>query len=199
MKKIVLLSVSIMVLGLLSGCVSTTKLPAGTDILENFEDTHFFIAVGNSWGDGDNSTAALTSDKHATSGSKSLECQFALQENKKGGAFYGEGFEPFNWTGYSNLIVDIFNATGTDLELAIAVCSGTAWEWQESINFPLPSGQNKDITINLKEGNFKSSLTGWENNGILLYMEDVKRLVFKILGPPGVEGSVFIDYIRLAQ
>jgi hypothetical protein len=63
----------------------------------------------------------------------------------------------------------------------------------------LHPGQNKDITVDLKAGNFKSSLTAWENNGVLLYMEDVKRLVYKILGPPGVEGSVFIDYIRLTQ
>jgi hypothetical protein len=93
----------------------------------------------------------------------------------------------------------MYNATDTELELAGAICSGSTWEWQESINFPLPAGLNKDITIDLKAGFWKSSLTSWENNGILLYMEDVKRLVFKILGPPGVEGSVFIDFIRLAE
>jgi hypothetical protein len=199
MKKLVLLSASLIALGLLFGCVSTTRLPEGTDILEDFEETHFFIAVGDSWSDGDNSIVALTSDQHATSGSKSLECQFALQENKKGGAFYGEGFEPYDWTGYSSLIVDIFNATDVDLEVAMAICSGPTWEWQETPNSPLPPGLNKDITFDLKAGTYKSSLTGWENNGVLLYMEDVKRLVFKILGPPGLEGSVFIDYIRLAQ
>jgi hypothetical protein len=43
MKKLVLISAGFLALGLLSACVSTNRLPAETEILEDFEETHILL------------------------------------------------------------------------------------------------------------------------------------------------------------
>lgn len=182
-------------LALISGCVSGPA-PVG-ELFEGFEETHYWIAVGNSWKDGDNSLAASTSDKNATQGKKSLECTFKFQSNNKGAAFYGEGFEKYDWAEAIKLHVDAVNPTGTELTIAFAVCTGDDWYWIESDAFPLPAGKNKDIIFDLTSQAYKHAATGWELTGRLNHMDDVKRLIFKINGPEGLEGSVYIDNIRL--
>ncbi|MBN2444728.1 MAG: hypothetical protein JXJ04_25455 [Spirochaetales bacterium] len=90
----------------------------------------------------------------------------------------------------------MFNATDDELTFAFAVCTGSTWFWIESESFPLPSGMNKDFIFDVTSKTYKSSLTNWENSTALVDTDDVKRLIFKINGPAGLEGSVFLDNIR---
>jgi hypothetical protein len=86
MKKIIVSVTVLCALLVISGCVSSsgTKEMAveqeGTAIFENFEGDHYWMAVGNSWNDGDGSRTVKTSKQNATSGEKSLECKFKFKD-----------------------------------------------------------------------------------------------------------------------
>jgi hypothetical protein len=85
------------------------------------------------------------------------------------------------------------------LEFACAICTGTDWLWINSDVYPLKPGLNKDFTFDLTAKTYKSAVTDWENTGTLMDMDDVKRVVFRISGPVGFEGTAYIDNIRLVE
>jgi uncharacterized protein (TIGR03067 family) len=122
---------------------------------------------------------------------------YLLQSNHKGAAFFKESFAMNDWTKYSGLYVDVFNPENIELTISIDICTGDAWFWQESVEYPLQPGLNKDFVIDLLASTFRSETTGWEYIGELQNMNDVKRVVLRVNGPTGLESSVFVDAIRL--
>ncbi len=200
MRKFVLSLLAITFIALMAGCAGgPAPLQPGQTRFEDFEGDHYWLAVGTSWKDGDNSLQAKTVEKNATSGKKALECTFKFQPNNKGAAFYVDGFENPDWSTATELIADVTNPTDEELTIGFAVCTGSDWNWMELAPQPLKPGLNKDIVMNLTAQTYASGLTSWQFTGALQKMQDVKRFVVKINGPVDLESSVFIDNIRLAE
>lgn len=165
---------------------------------ESFEQDLYWFAVGNSWGDGDSSLDALKVNKFATQGKYSFKGEYAMN-GRNGAAYYVQDFADKDWTMYKGLGVDIASDAKEDISVALALCTGDAWDWQESPSKVVSPGKNPNIRFNFHDNTLKSQHTDWKHSASLADANDIKRVVLKFFGKAGINGNVYIDNIRLIK
>lgn len=172
---------------------------ASASMLESFEGAPAWMAVGKNWGDGDTSKSVAPSDAWASEGAKSLELAFNAMMKDKGATCFTEMPDITDFSPYEGILFDVNNPTGQGMQVAVAITTGEGWAWFESGVFELPAGESRDLRVDLYAGNLKTAATNWEFKTDLLDSDDVRRVAFKFFGPEGLEGSLFIDNIRLVK
>ncbi len=172
---------------------------SGIVLLEGFEGAASWMAVGKNWGDGDTSKAVAQSAAWASEGSKSLELSFNPMVKDKGATCFTEMMDITDFSPYEAILLDVNNPASSPMQVAVAVTTGEGWAWFESNVIDLPSGESKDLRVDLYTGSLKTASTNWEFKTDLLDSDDVRRVALKFFGPEGLSGSVFVDNIRLVK
>jgi hypothetical protein len=133
---------------------------------------------------------ALTGE-HATQGSRALELRFDLSAAPKA-IFYLESPQALN---SRYLELDLYNS-GVATAAAIALSTGEAWLWHESL--PVPLGQAaQTISFDLSASDYLTAASGWQPVSPLAAPRETQRIA--IILYPSAKGSVFIDNLRLSE
>jgi len=174
--------------GLLAVCQNLKA----TELVDGFEEDMRWEV--KEWGDG----ARLSlSQEHVTQGKKALEVQLdpANKKPDNKGLFLRRGFSgrPEN---LQAIEVDLFNALGKPIELALAV---EADEYYETPKIKLQAGLNRNVRLDLMKNHFKAASSNWE------YKTGIKKgaalgNVFLIFYNGDIrEGKLWIDNIRVKE
>jgi hypothetical protein len=99
-----------------------------------------------------------------------------------------------DWNVKRAIAIDLYNPGGPT-SITVAVSTSSNWIWHESISQPLHTGWNT-IVFHLDESTWKSAATGWQNNGPITNLSQVKRVSIGVFGY-GSSGSLYVDNIRL--
>lgn len=168
------------------------------ELIEGFNGTNSWKAVGNSWGDGDCSTNVELSSEWFSEGTESLKGSFGKTGETGGAAtFYTEAINVPDVSPYECLYFDVCNPLEVPVQVSFAITTGGAWEWYESNVFDILPGETKDLCVEFYTGTLKSALSGWQFTSNLGDSDDVRRLAIKFQLPGNTEGFVYIDNIRL--
>ena len=171
------------------------------DRFESFEKgAGSWTAVKTNWGDGDKSTAVALSDEWASDGSKSLKCSFesTVGKSKESATFYSEKLGLTDISPYDAISVDVYNPTSATIQVALALTTGSGWDWFESTAFDVPAGAKQTVRVELYEGTLKSAGSKWQFGADLEGADDLRRLAVKFFVPEGVkETAAYVDNIQL--
>ena len=201
-QKLLIPIMSVLVL-VVSGCriagpgtelVSTepASLPESLELLDDFE------GIASSWQAGmppdysDSSALWVQlSTEHAVRGSQALELVFDQNEFPRA-IFYLE--RPLDLSGGGYLEFNLYNP-GTAESVALALSTGTSWEWFESPLVPLHEAANT-VSFDLEAANYKSASTGWQYTALITGLEMTQRIA--VLVAPRISGSVYLDTLRVS-
>jgi hypothetical protein len=207
MTKKIICSLSVLFSLLLCiSCVSTQKTSTtenstkneDVEVLEGFNTSTQWKAVGKNWGDGDCSSTVSLSTEWFTEGESSLKGSFVKTPETGGAAtFFTESIPIPDFTPYETVLFDVNNPLSVPIEVSFAITTGGSWEWYESNVFSLEPGESKDLQVDLYTNSLKCSLSGWQFTANLGDSDDVRRIAVKFQLPGNTEGSVFIDNIRV--
>lgn len=159
-------------------------------VINNFEKGHDFVAE-------ESALSVINSRDYASEGERSLKIIFEeLVGSKKG---YIKTKATSSWTGATAVKLDVYNPNNVDLQCAFFVQLGANWDWNESILYPLPIGETKDVVFQLDEAIWKNSASSWQFTNTIQASEVVEYgfMVYPIGAAPA--GEVFVDNIRLIK
>lgn len=159
---------------------------------EGFEGTATaWRAADRSWTD-NNATGVALSTEYASEGKQSLKLSFS-GPGLKACAYIDKDMD---LSGAKAVTLDLYNATSGG-KVAIAVCTGDSWKWQESPMVDVGPGWNKGLTFDLTSSNWKSADTGWAYVAKPVDLDKVKRFVVLFWEGQEKAGAVYIDNIVL--
>ncbi|MGQ9778339.1 MAG: hypothetical protein ACUVRM_00475 [Bacillota bacterium] len=157
---------------------------------EGFEtESTAWRAADRSWTD-NNATGVALATEYASEGKQSLKLSF-FGPGLKACAYIDKDMDLSN---AKAVMLDLYNATSGG-KVAVAVCTGDSWKWQESQMIEVGPGWNKGLSFDLTSANWKSADTGWAYVAKPVDLDKVKRFV--VLFWEGLEksGAVYIDNI----
>lgn len=165
---------------------------ATAQTLEGFESSSTLWKAGTPPTYSDSAALeALLSPLHATEGKGTLELKFSANQPKA--IFLVE--KPFDLQAAAALEFNVFNPD-TALSVALALSTGSSWEWFESDALPLASGA-QTVRFDLSSTTYKSAKTNWKLEGKLDNLGTTQRVA--LLFFPKVAGSVFVDNLRTGE
>ena len=94
--------------------------------------------------------------------------------------FSNDGSPEEDWTEYESVSFSIENPNDFDIAYSFALCTGSDWNWWESLETIIPAGETKDVVYNPQEDEWKSADTDWVNNSPiadLLYVQRINMIV----------------------
>jgi hypothetical protein len=89
----------------------------------------------------------------------------------------------------------VFNP-GAPIQMTVAVSTGAQFTWHEAPTQTLATGWNT-VVFDLTSGKWKSAATGWQHNGDINGLEDVRRVSIGLFGY-NAAGSVSVDDITVS-
>ncbi len=182
-------------------CAATKAIAADTgaeELLEGFNGSTAWKAVGKNWGDGDCSTSALVTDEWHTEGTGALKGSFAKTGETGGAAtYFTEAPAVADFSPYESVLFDVYNPLEVPVQVSFAVTTGGGWEWYESNVFEVAHGEARNLQADFYTGTLKCALTGWQFTANLGDSDDVRRVAVKFQLPADTEGFLYIDNIRL--
>ena len=95
-------------------------------------------------------------------------------------------------TAKARISFDIYNPGGVT-DVALAVSTGTLWDWHESLPQAIATGWNH-VTFTLDSNDWKCEASGWEYTSAIAGLDDVKQLSIGVYGHTA-SGSVYVDNI----
>lgn len=140
------------------------------------------------YGDSSAQAVALTAE-HAT-GTQALALQFTKSEKPKA-IFLLE--RPLDLSQAPILEFDLFNP-GAAIEVAIALSTGSSWEWHESTSALLKQGA-QTIAFDLTSNQYKTARSNWAFTVAVDKPVETQRLALIII--PASDGAVYLDNLRL--
>lgn len=181
---------------LLIGLPLFTLLPvwllaqATTTLLDDFDAprTAWQSGVAPTYQDSSATKVVLTTD-HAT-GKQALALHFTKTEKPKA-VFLVE--RPLDLGQAPILEFDLFNP-GVATEVALALSTGSSWEWHESASASLAQGA-QTIAFDLTSNQFKTARSNWAFGVSLAKPAETQRLA--IIITPTDDGAVYLDNLRL--
>lgn len=172
-----------------------------SDPMEGFEKgVSNWTAVKTNWGDGDKSTAVEASADWASEGRQSLKCSFEPTSGKakESATFFSEKLPFTDISPYDALSLDVYNPTKSTVQIALALTTGSGWDWFESKAYDIAPGEKKTVRVELYEGALKSAGSKWQFSADLEGSDDLRRLAVKFFIPEGVgETFAYIDNIQM--
>ncbi|PKO22755.1 MAG: hypothetical protein CVU38_07735 [Chloroflexi bacterium HGW-Chloroflexi-1] len=173
---------------------ATPSLSRNLSLWEDFEGTGPTWDAGQapSYSDSDAQAAEVTTE-HASQGSHALRLTFDLQSADRKAIFYTEG--DLDLSAVERVLVDAYNP-GEPLKLALALSTGGAWEWHESVPITLKKGWNHDLAFNLRAPSWKAARTNWEFATTPANLPVTKRLALLLFVSRPGPGTLFVDNIR---
>lgn len=150
-----------------------------------------WIFPDKSW-EGNNTSGLEASTEYASEGKSSLKLSFT------GAGFRAIGFVEGEWdmTKVSKIGLDLYNPT-EDGGVAIAICTGDSWFWQESTPVPVKNGWNKSVAFDLTKATWKSAASGWAFSAKPNGLKSVKRFVVVFFEGKTKAGAVYLDNINI--
>ncbi|MEA4884877.1 MAG: DUF5060 domain-containing protein [Clostridia bacterium] len=178
------------------GFNENTDVPAGpmvdgSTLLDGFEGAAAWVAAEASW-EGNATERVAVATENFTEGGHSLEIAWGAREGR-GIAYVNRDI---NLSGAGELRIDLFNPGEKPVGVSIALCTGSAWTWQESAPVPAAPGWNTAVSFDLTAPKFKSAASGWQNTATLVDAGEIKRLVIMVFPADSNGGSVFVDRAR---
>ncbi|NLG85110.1 MAG: hypothetical protein GX493_11015 [Firmicutes bacterium] len=168
----------------------TTAVAA--DPWEGFEgENTAWRAADRSWTD-NNATGVALSTEYASEGRQSLKVGFS-GPGQKACAYMDKDMD---LSSAKAVTLDLYNATSGG-QVAVAVCTGDSWKWQESPMVDVGPGWNKGLTFDLTSADWKSADTGWAYVAKPVDLEKVKRFVVIFWEGQEKSGAVYIDNILM--
>lgn len=163
---------------------------AAVTMLDDFEakTTTWQPGKAPTYQDSSAQAVALTAE-HAT-GKQALALHFTKSEKPKA-IFLVE--QPIDLSRAPILEFDLFNP-GTAAEVAIALSTGSSWEWHESGNAPLKQGA-QTVAFDLTSNQYKTARSNWAFGVSLAKLMATQRLAVIII--PTGDGAVYLDNLRL--
>ncbi|MBR0098209.1 MAG: hypothetical protein IJP90_00640 [Treponema sp.] len=171
------------------------------DKLESFEKgAGSWTAVKTNWGDGDKSTAVAASSDWASDGKQSLKCSFepTAGKSKESATFFTEKMAYTDISPYDAISVEVYNPTNSTIQVALALTTGSGWDWFESKEVDIAPGEKKTVRMELYEGSLKAASSNWQYSSDLENSDDLRRVAVKFFIPEGVkETFAYIDNIQM--
>ncbi len=133
--------------------------------------------------------AVVLTAEHAT-GKQALALQFTKTENPKA-IFLLE--RPLDLSQAPIIEFDLFNP-GTAAEVAIALSTGSSWEWHESASAPLKQGA-QTVAFDLTSNQYKTARSNWAFGVSVAKPAETHRLALIVV--PAGDGAVYLDNLRL--
>lgn len=163
---------------------------ATVTLLDDFEAPRTTWQPGKAptYQDSSAQSVALTAE-HAT-GKQALALQFRKDEKPKA-IFLLE--RPLDLSQAPILEFDLFNP-GAGAEVAIALSTGSGWEWHESTSAPLKQGA-QTVAFDLTSNQFKTARSNWTFGVSVAKPAETQRLALIII--PTDDGAVYLDNLRL--
>lgn len=171
------------------------------DKLDSFEKpSTTWVAVKTNWDDGDKSTDAKLTTEWASDGKQSLKCFFepTAGKSKESATYFTEKMSYKDISPYDAISVDVYNPTGGTIQVALALTTGSGWDWFESKAFDIAPGAKETVRVELYEGALKTESTKWQFAADLESPDDLRRVAVKFFVPEGVkENFAYIDNIQM--
>ncbi|MDI6783121.1 MAG: DUF5060 domain-containing protein, partial [bacterium] len=136
---------------------------------------------------------AIVVSQNVTEGKSALQLQFNNTGKGKAAISRESGQDLSN---LSAMLVDITNATNTNLEVAVAFQTGGSWEWFESKPLTLKPGLNKALRFDLTKSEFKCSVSEWQHTEPLGRKDQLKGMSLLIFPSETKQATVYIDNLR---
>ena len=158
-------------------------LPIGQYVcMEDFEDGNYWMAVGNSWNDGDTSIDDETTEEWGTSGPTSLKCIYTTKhaEFEKAG-FYCDAPLESDWTDAKYVVIDVFNPNEYDISIALVLQTGDNWTWNQTEAAICPPGIHS-LVFDISKTEDKDA---------------IGRMIVYLFGTPEESGCFFFDNYRV--
>jgi len=176
-------------------CLCFSNLYAKNILLESFETDD---GPGNTrqWTFQKQAESVKRVKAHSSRGQYSLELKFNDISSEK--ATFHLAYSA-DWTSIEKLYFDIYNPTGKQLSLILAISSG-GYIWHEAKAIFIAPGWNKNIYLNLNKPIFKAA-PDWQFKYYLKRKDKIERITFEITSAGGElkSGSIFIDNIKLKK
>ena len=159
-------------------------------VLDDFEakTTRWQPGKAPTYQDSSAQKVALTTE-HAT-GTQAVALHFSKTETPKA-IFLVE--QPIDLSQAPMLEFDLFNP-GTAAEVAIALSTGSSWEWHESASAPLKQGA-QTVAFDLTGNQYKTARSNWAFGVPVAKLAETQRLALIII--PTGDGVVYLDNLRL--
>jgi len=94
---------------------------------------------------------------------------------------------------------DIYNPNKTSVKMSFAVKATESSIWQETKQYALSPGWNRDILVDFTKPGFKSEETGWATNGYLKHKDDIREVILTFEPGRAMEGEIELTDIKLAK
>lgn len=174
---------------------TVTFTARGADILvwEGFEKGNEFRSAD--WENAGRAELSIAPNYYSE-GTRSLKVDFkkSPKEGIEKIAFYKEAKLDLS---NSKVILDIYNISFYNLEVALGFDTGRQRTYYETIAKSIKRGWNKDIAFDLGTYDFKSKQTDWEYSAYLKDADDIKRLFILIYYPSDFKtATIYVDNIR---
>lgn len=164
--------------------------PTGTvDLLDGAEEGVYWLAVADSWGNGDTSIDVGEYTKWASEGSTSLLLDFSASNPANAAnagdkaTFFCDALAIVDFTEYKQVVLDINNPTGKAIDFVLVI-QDTDWTWCQSAAQSLGAGVNKNVTFNLADLKIPNPTA-------------VHRMAFCLFQEH--DGPIYVDNIRLVK
>ncbi|HOM01466.1 MAG TPA: cellulase family glycosylhydrolase [Acetivibrio sp.] len=112
----------------------------------------------------------------------------------------GEKAVPLNedWADYKAINFTVKNPNTAEVQIGVGICTGPNWYWHESPTVSIPAGRTKEVTVSLKDAVWKTEATNWMNISTISNINDVKKIVVKIMGNQ-VTGKIVLTHWNVGE
>ncbi len=104
-----------------------------------------------------------------------------------------------DWSNVLAVEFDFYNPQSYSVVFTLAVQTGPNTEWQESIDYSLKPGWNRNVKVNISEAIFKSLETNWSSTDYLRTREDIRTVIVNIHPHHLGDGHVFMSNLRTIE
>jgi hypothetical protein len=162
-----------------------------TILFDGFESANLW-KVGNY---GDPASLSLATSG-ISEGKQSLLVKFTNTGKGKAGIYKEDARDISEYNGF---LLDVYNATNSELNLAVAFITGQGSTWYESNIKSLHPKWNQNVRFDLTKSEFKSQKSAW-NYTVPIGDKTQMKSVNLLLLPGGLQqGMVYIDNIRFEK
>ena len=174
---------------------TVTFIATGANILvwEGFEKGNEFRSTD--WENAGKAELSIALNYYSE-GTRSLKVDFkkSSKEGIEKIAFYKEAKLDLS---NSKVVLDIYNNSFYNLEVALGFDTGRQRIYYESLTKSIKRGWNKDIAFDLGTYNFKSKQTHWRHSAYVKDVNDIKRLFILVYYPSDFKAAtIYVDNIR---
>ncbi len=94
---------------------------------------------------------------------------------------------------------DIYNPNKNGIKMSFAVKATESSIWQETKQFMLSPGWNRDVLVDFTKPGFKREETGWADNGYIKHKDDTREIILTFEPGRAMEGHLEMTDIKTAS